>query len=225
MPDVFPPVDELWPEPPVDHLAERRALADALPDPDDDLNEASILELLAHADGSEHWTCQDDDQAEWLMRNLASIDGRLTRFAMQRREYLDRIDRWFRKVAAPLEGERPWFVAQLKLYAWRRRAEAGIKTVKLPSGEVATRTQGKPQASIADPDALLAWAKVHAPETVKVTEVVQVSELRKVARVIDEHVFADLPDPDTGEMVPTPVPGTTVTVTAPSATPKPYEVD
>jgi hypothetical protein len=221
----LPEPEDLWPEPYCDPAAE---LAELEAD-QGSFTADQLAERLMESDTG--WRITSPDQAEWAMSKLAQAKNNLSDLKRQLREYVDRVTSWHRRAAAGPSADATFFEAQLMVYAWVQRAatRGQTKTVKLPSGEVGTRKPGEPEAVIVDPQAVVEWALLHAPDIVKTTHEVLVTELRKAVlvrkqegveglRVVAKHV-----DADTGEVSYPEVPGTEVREPQPWAKAKPYE--
>lgn len=134
----------------------------------------------------QHWMITDDDEAEWAARQAVRFSREITEIKAHHTEWVRQVDQWLAARTEPLRARYRFFAQHLEQYALRVREETNGETLRvtLPSGYVQT-TRVPDTVEIADPDAVLAWAKANYQEAVKVTEEVLVSSLRKVAKVVD----------------------------------------
>lgn len=165
------------------------------------------VEMLADAE-PDRWRIRTDDDAEWALRHLAEARAELERLRQQSLRWQERIEAWFRQAAREPARRAEFFQAHAEWYGRRCRAE-GRKSVKLPSGTIATRSTPA-AAVIADPVALVEWAREALPEAVRVREDVLVSTLRKLTDHDGERVVVKRVDPATGELTLDEVPGAVV---------------
>lgn len=214
---AFPPPDDLWPDAPVDYLAELEALAWDGVQP--------LTELIAEG-RDDRWRIGDDSAAEWAMGKLAEARSQRAVLDQQRDEYVARARQWHERVTVGPDRQAAFFEAHLMDYAWRRRSESAGEsmTVKLPSGEIATRKAPEPRVDIVDQKAVCEWARRWVPDAVTTTHKVNVTDLRPHVRIDDETVVADILDFDTAEVQTVDVPGVAVVDGEPWAKPKPYEI-
>lgn len=135
------------------------------------------------------WRIDDERGAEWALRKLARAEAHLDEIHLQAEEWTRRITEWAADVKAGPERDAAFFRAHLEWWARRRRDEdPDAKSVRLPSGEVSTR-ETRAAVEIADPAAVLAWARDRYPDLVRVREDVQVSTLRGAVAISDDgHV-------------------------------------
>ena len=217
---------------PMPALPDPDDLYDDHPDPQAEYERLECVAADAHVDSLEAaladapddvWRITDDLAADWAMAKLADARRHLAELEAQRREYTARADQWFTRTAAGPTRDREFFTAHLSVYAQQVRSQSGgkVKTLRLPSGEVSTRTGSEPRPTIEDPQAVLEWALAQRdrgrPGLVRSRLVLDV-----LLTMLAPHVHVDgdvVVDKATGEVVP----GTGVTSTPPSATPRPYE--
>lgn len=141
-------------------------------------------------EGREPWRISNLGQADWAMRKLADI-----RRAEQ--DYNDQLALWNdAKKRATRAGE--FFETLLEDWGVESRTK-DRKTFALAHGTVATR-ESKPRAVVTDKDALLAWAKVQAPDAIKTTEEVLVSHLGEAAKIGAVIVGFEATDKATGDI-------------------------
>lgn len=189
--------------------------------------------------GPERWKITNDGQADWAMARLAAARADMTRLAEQRDEHIARANQWFQRVTREAVRDAAFFGPHLEDYAIRRRAETSdkVKTVDLPSGRISTTRAKGPAPEIANPGAVLEWARTGAPDLIKSTEKVLISDL--APRVAVRPVEVDTDDGETitvDAVVPVysgfetdevtygpPIPGMRIRYPTTTATPKPYE--
>lgn len=146
------------------------------------------VEMLADAEPQpERWRIRDDDDAEWAMRHVADAEATLEALALRAKRWQEKIERWFQQAATEPARRSEFFGAHLEWYARTERRDHERLSFSLPSGKVSTRLVGA-AAEIADEDALVEWARGHAPDLIRVREDVQVPTLRaatEIREVID----------------------------------------
>lgn len=109
-------------------------------------------------DRARAWSVTDVGSAEWAMRKLAEVRARVAAANVQADTWIDQIAEWNRAVTAADQASSRFFEYHLERYALDRREDDGTKTVKLPSGQIATRAGQPAQAVVDDPDVVLVWA-------------------------------------------------------------------
>lgn len=94
-----------------------------------------------------------------------------------------------------------YYAPLLQDYAKKRLAGQRGRSVKLLEGTLGFRKEAD-KVSIVDQEQILAWAKAHMPEVVKVSEVVQVSTIKENAvKDINDEKDARLLCRDNGQIV------------------------
>lgn len=143
------------------------------------------------------WTIENDDDAEWALARLAETEAGyaavLAHVEAQKakaEEWADRVLNERRRapdnrVIPSLLESRRILTAHLEWYARRQREEKGRATVDLIAGAVKTR-KAKPTVVIADPEAVLEWARDNVPDIVRIREDVLVSDLRRFVAPTDD---------------------------------------
>lgn len=127
---------------------------------------------------AQRWAVTDDGAAEWSMRHIANANAEIEKLRLQADEWEARIHQWFTQRAKPLEAKVAFMSAHLERYAlYRREADPKAKTLTLPSGRVRT-TRQVPTVVISDADEAIRWTAQNAPEAIKTTHKVLVSDLR-----------------------------------------------
>lgn len=151
----------------------------------------------------EEWatfTVTDDATLTRMIRALRSIQRRRDRVRAMVQPEIDRLEAWATTQDRPLADRAARLEAAVKDYAVSRRTATGgrVKSIATPFGEVRTR-ESAAGWEVADADALLAWAKVHAPDLVKVTESVVKADANRAVLVTDD---GDVVTKAGGELVP-----------------------
>lgn len=168
-------------------------------------------ELMAYVSGRQWfparapWTIASLGAADWAFRRLAELRARM-------RDYDAEIALWT-QAKGRLGNAAAWFEDRLSEWAVREReATPKIKTFATAHGTVSTR-ETKAKIDVLDEPAAIAWAKIHDPGAVKVTEDLLVSKLevahigqlvvawRAVAKEtgVAERIVIDPPKPLTEE--------------------------
>lgn len=164
----------------------------------------------------------DLEHAERAMRHLGHLQREITEASQQAAVWHDEIDRWHASVDQPLRRRAAFVTRQLEAFAIEHRTERA-KTVRLPSGEIATRRAKDPVVDIVDEAAVLEWAG-DTLDMDAYADVVKTVESVRIARLRD-HVVIDGDDdgrvvvhPATGTIVP----GVVITDPQTTATPRPH---
>ena len=157
--------------------------------------------LAAHsapieASEPERWTITDDGGAAWAVKMLRNLRVQIEMnndLAVEERE---RVTTWQNTVNSPLTNNAGFFEFHLKNYALDQRRDFDRKSIKLPHGTLSTR-----EGSIAwaiDEVAFIAWAKVNAPDLVKIVESPRLAEAQKVLTITEDGSAVS----PAGELVP-----------------------
>ena len=127
----------------------------------------------------DRWSVTDDRSAEWAMRMYVAVDVVIAKLEDDAEVYIAQVRAWLDRATKPLKRRRQFFSGHITDYALRRRHEdPDFKTLKLPSGDVPTRlVPSRPE--ILDSDHFVAWARLHAPGTVKARWSPVVAEVKK----------------------------------------------
>lgn len=112
------------------------------------------------------WSVCDTGSAEWAMRKLAHSTAAAVEIKAQANRFFQQIEQWAEAQLRPLDRSANFFAGQLESYARRQREEDGVKTLKLPSGEVASRLNpARPKVDLEQE--FVAWARRDLPAAVK----------------------------------------------------------
>lgn len=141
----------------------------------------------------ERFRIQNDSQAVWAMRKLASAKARLHDISLIAEAEIDRIQHWAEQQSREPMRDATYFEGILMEYG-RAQREEGRKTVSTPYGAVKSRI-GRSRYTFSDKQGFIEWARQHRPEWVAVKEEPSLSALH------DANVQGSA-DPETGEVIP-----------------------
>lgn len=171
------------------------------PDPVDPLNVMEPAEVSAifneielrveagdDAEPSQPWAIPDIGAADWAMRKLVAAQT-------ARAAYLAQAAEW-QRIAEAFNHTIDFFTDRLAEWGIAQRDVIDMKTIKLPTGSIATR-ENKPRVVVDNADVLLEWARTNAPDAIKIVESVLISKL-PTAIANDGTVV----DPESGEIIP-----------------------
>lgn len=144
---------------------------------------------------AEGWAPRDDAEAERALRLLERLAAKYVAVKAQAAAWRSEIDVWERGEVGRVSGPATAAVLGLEGFALAVRRQGGPKTLRYPSGVIETRA-GRDRIVVTDEAALLAWAKVNAPDAVKVVESVLVSKLP--GEIVDGRLVLG----ETSEIVP-----------------------
>lgn len=145
-----------------------------------DVDVEAILD--AEEPAKDPWYPQSAGEADWCMGKLALVESELDAIEAQRTEWQLQLDDWHATVTRRPTKRRELFVGYLTDYARRQREETGVATLTLPGGKVTSR-RNPAKLVVADPEAVLAWARACAGEVVK--ETLFLDRLRRMVVVRD----------------------------------------
>lgn len=168
--------------------------------------EAVVMQMRAdcvEADtGPRRWSIDNDNAAEWAMRQCARAQATIDGHIAQAQEWAAQIDAWLNDVTKAPVATRAFFEPQLEQYAIERRGadEKNNKTTKLPSGVVKT-TSSSPSVKVADEAKVVAWAddklpKATAEKVAATKRQVYVAPLRDECTIVDVVTVAAITDED-----------------------------
>lgn len=162
--------------------------------------EAELDDALDHLDvdaipeRARAWQITSTGAAEWAMGKLAGFEKQAHAVREQAATWREPIDEWEADQMKRLKPRIDWFRGHLERYglAWREENPREA-TVRLPSGEIATRRGSGSVVSITDEEIVLEWAKAHLDDdtyeiVVKTTEKVKLTEFRALALIVDDDV-------------------------------------
>lgn len=176
-------------------------LAGVAPAVDEDAVEEELhMYLIGVRDDREPWAITTVGQADWAMQLVADADRRT-------RQYQDEIDLWT-DAKRRLSSGADWLRDRLEEWAVGLRTDKA-KSFPLAHGTVATR-KTKPAIDVIDEEALIAWAREHAPGSLHTVERCNKSELGDAAVITEVIVAYEAIDKTTGDVERVPVPKVSV---------------
>lgn len=192
-------------------MTERRDLLPAhLALDDEPFTDDELDNVLTHPDDevaldtrAGRFEVTDARSAEWTMRKLAEMRVEIAERLHEALFYAEQIERWKEQTTAPLVRRARHFENLLADYAYRLRTQTdgAVKTVKLPSGEVATRgNEDGGKIVLADRDAFLRWVDEVVPTFAESLftrpEPRPISEIREHVKVVrvPEHRRVEFDD-------------------------------
>ena len=127
------------------------------------------------------------DKATWLLERLSEQDASLAALDARKKAILDNLSVMESRTKSKRNALLFKFQPELEQVA-RENLEKGKKSWLCEFGSVQFRTQPA-RLKVADPTVALEWAKLNAPETIKLTEEFQISKLTAEDReCLIEHV-------------------------------------
>ncbi len=161
---------------------------------------------------AQRWQVSDDARAEWAMARLAAARAEQESINDQAQAWQTRLDQWYASARAQADRDAAFFEGLLIAYLrHRREADPQVKSIKLPSGRIAS-TGGGPRVEVIDVDVFAAWCAAHGlDDLVRRDPKPIMAEVRK-ALAIEEHpdgpvATATLPANADGEPITTRVTG------------------
>ena len=139
--------------------------------------EGENIPVVEAIESDDRWRVRTDDDAEWALRRIAAANADLEALHEKAKRWTEQITGWFEQAAREPARTAEFFTAQVERYAMAERREHDRKSVRLPSGRFSTR-QSAEALEILDDDKVLAWAHIHAPDTIRLRADVLVSSLR-----------------------------------------------
>src|ERR1019366_2881063 len=158
--------------------------------------------LLAPIEGSEvreRFEVTDDKKAAWAIKRLRALRVTMEMNQSMADEEIAKVKEWVEDVNKNIAQDASYFIALLTRYALQQRRDLDRKSIKLPHGALKTRA-GSVKWDIND-EVFLAWAKVNAPDLIKVVETPKLAEAQKVFIVAVTDSVAT--DDSTGAIVDT----------------------
>lgn len=137
----------------------------------------------------------DDDEAQWALRNIKKAEAKLLAVANQANAESEKIHAWFNQATAPHQKTLDYFTNALKSYMLRQR-EDGRKSLTLPDGEVTSRSVPD-RAEVSDKETFLKWAKENKPEWIRHKEEPDLSAIKGEVEFDGDVVI----DKQTGEVI------------------------
>lgn len=116
---------------------------------------------------SEHWKIEDKGGANWALRKVAKIDGKIAEISDYVAEKKAKLDALLESECGQLQRDREYFTSHLADYHRMVLAEdEKAKTIKLDDGALVSRKQPD-GVDIPDPEAVMAWARENAPAYIR----------------------------------------------------------
>lgn len=127
------------------------------------------------------WCINSDGEAEWALRKMGEYVDQVDELQDAARAWRERIDEWLASQITGPSLRARFFEAHLEDWVFRLRhtSSGKVKSRKYPSGEVASSGSTDPKVKIVNPERVAAWAGKNAPDAVRVTTEVLVTDLRK----------------------------------------------
>ncbi len=120
------------------------------------LEDFQLIDAAPEGFSSQTFVINDEGQATWAMRRLASAQRHIDAVKRQADEEHDRIDRWFAHATKSDQSTVEYFTEVLGNYVKRLRVEDGRKSIYLPDGTVKSR-EVKETFKVEDADAFFKW--------------------------------------------------------------------
>ena len=140
------------------------------------------------------FTIDNDAKADWALRKLASIRGKIAENTAIAGNEIERISAWLESQTEKLKGDAQYFEALLTGYGMAERANENRKTIDLPHGKVKSRLI-KAKVEVTDTEAFIAWARESQPALIRVKESPNISALTEF--IVGQEVVTE-----DGEIVP-----------------------
>lgn len=147
-----------------------------------------LIDEELNIEEKETWSIDSDDKADWALEKLSDMQAEYERFAMVAKAKIQKYQEALQLETERLERERSFFKAKLLEYFETVDAKETKTqmTYKLPSGTLKVK---KEQAVIEKDDAaLLQLLKKEYPELVKVREVPDWAEFKKILMITDDGI-------------------------------------
>ena len=120
-------------------------------------------------------------KADWAVRKIAEIQSDYAAITAQYDQQMAAWKTWRDHEHERLEQQRAYFVGLLQAYFTQyRETHPRVKTLKVPHGALKLR-KSPPQVLVTQEPIFLAWAKVEAPDLVRVKEEPNQSAIRQAA--------------------------------------------
>lgn len=159
-------------------------LADVIARPWDGEAPGGAFTHVQGATNVAHWQMITDEDAEWALRKLAMAQEDVDRLRAQAESWQARIQQWFVQASRTHVTRVRLMEARLADYGRRRRDAGGGATLKLPSGQVASKWN-RPTLAVVDESAFVEWLKAVKPEAVKTVESPRLRDIGDAAKVVE----------------------------------------
>lgn len=177
-----------------DDLIPTRFSGEDVPDELDELEdmiESGEQEVIVYPPALVGWEITSVQQAEAVMRRLRRLVVRQRETIVQAQAWREPIEEWERDQLKRITPGIEFYARQLEVFGKRHRGEfPKEKTIRLPSGDIATKQGTAPVAEVADEQAVVdVLAAVldteRYGETVKTVESVRLKEFRALVRCVE----------------------------------------
>lgn len=139
----------------------------------------------------------DESQAVWAMRNLATAQRRIDTVERLANEEHERIDRWVEYATKTQKNIVQYFTSALESYMLRLREEEDRKSLSLPDGDITSRSIPD-KAAVSDLGVFLKWAQESGhSQWVRIKQEADLAALKDHVEFNGDEVI----DSDTGETI------------------------
>jgi hypothetical protein len=126
------------------------------------------------------WSVCDTGSAEYAMRKLAHAEAFIAKTKADAQRFKEQIERWEAEQLRRPERAVNFFTGQLITYARHMREDEGVKTLKLPSGQVPSRLNpARAEIPKEAKEAFVEWARERELPVVKATWSPVMDEVKK----------------------------------------------
>lgn len=157
----------------------------------EDMIESGEQEVIVYPPALVGWEITSVQQAEAVMRRLRRLVVRQRETIVQAQAWREPIEEWERDQLKRITPGIEFYARQLEVFGKRHRGEfPKEKTIRLPSGDIATKQGTAPVAEVVDEDTVVdVLAAVldteRYGETVKTVESVRLKEFRALVRCVE----------------------------------------
>lgn len=139
----------------------------------------------------------DERQASWAMKNLATAQRRIDAAERQAAEETERITRWVDYATKTQKDIVQYFTSALESYMLRLREEEDRKSLSLPDGDISSRSVPD-KAAVSDLGVFLKWcAETGHTNWVRIKQEADLAALKDHIDFNGDEVI----DADTGETI------------------------
>lgn len=139
----------------------------------------------------------NEDQALWAMRSLATASRRIDTVERQANEEAARIEKWVEYATKSQKSIVQYFTSALQSYMLRLREEEDRKSLSLPDGDITSRAIPD-KAAVSDLGVFLKWcAETGHANWIRIKQEADLSALKDHVEFNGDEVI----DADTGETI------------------------